>query len=107
MKILFLFFIASLLQLQLSNSQTIGNWALSSKDLPVYQYTGSLPFNAFDKNGKDADLPADSYFLLGNYRMTLITHVSGIYQFLTAERAWAIKNKNLLHIRLIKLLSLL
>ncbi len=67
----------------------IGHWGMSSKGLPVYRYTGPLPFTAADKNGKDANLPEDPYFLLGNYRMTLITHASGIYQFLTAERAWA------------------
>lgn len=69
--------------------QKIGNWSVSEKGLPVYKYTGKLPFNAIDKNGKDANLPEDPYFLLGNYRMTLITHASGIYQFLTAERVWA------------------
>lgn len=34
-------------------------------------------------------LPDDPYFLLGKYKMTLFTHVSGIYQFMTGERAWA------------------
>lgn len=67
----------------------IGTWGFSSKGLPIYQYTGNLPFHATDKNGKDSYLPNDPYFLLGNYRMTLITHASGIYQFLTAERVWA------------------
>ncbi len=66
-----------------------GNWTLSSKGLPVYNYTGKLPFSAVDKEVKDAMLPNDPYFLLGNYRMTLITHASGIYQLLTAERTWA------------------
>lgn len=62
---------------------------MSAKGLPVYQYTGALPFIAVDKDGKDANLPEDPYFLLGNYRMALITHASGRYQFLTAERVWA------------------
>lgn len=69
--------------------QKIGDWTLSASQLPVYQYTGRLPFTANDPNGKDANLPEDPYFLLGNYRMGLLTHVSGTYQFLTAERAWA------------------
>ncbi|RYC70971.1 hypothetical protein [Spirosoma sordidisoli] len=70
-------------------AQPIGNWGMSAKALPVYHYTGPLPFTAIDKNGQDANLPEDPYFLLGNYRMALITHASGRYQLLTAERAWA------------------
>lgn len=89
MKANVLFFITVLLQIQISYSQKFGNWSFSKKGLPVYNYTGAIPVTAFDKDGKDANLPEDPYFLLGNYRMTLITHVSGIYQFLTAERAWA------------------
>jgi cellobiose phosphorylase len=67
----------------------VGQWAFSTKGLPVYQYTGPLPAKAVGKEGKDAMLPDDPYFLLGNYRLTLFTHASGIYQFLTGERAWA------------------
>ncbi|HVF97545.1 MAG TPA: hypothetical protein VM871_09500, partial [Flavisolibacter sp.] len=74
---------------QVLYSQKFGSWSFSAKGLPVYNYTGALPVTAFDKDGKDANQPEDPYFLLGNYRMTLITHASGIYQFLTAERAWA------------------
>ncbi len=70
-------------------AQKFGTWGFTSKGLPVYNYTGTIPVTAFDKDGKDAAQPEDPYFLLGNYRMTLITHASGIYQFLTAERAWA------------------
>lgn len=81
--------IACFLYLQTGYSQKIGFWTLSATGLPVYQYTGALPFVAVDKDGKDANLPEDPYFLLGNYRMALLTHVSGTYQFLTAERAWA------------------
>ncbi|CCH00423.1 hypothetical protein FAES_2414 [Fibrella aestuarina BUZ 2] len=62
---------------------------MTALGLPAYTYTGKLPFTAVDKNGKDANLPEDPYFLLGNYRMALLTHASGVYQFLTAERAWA------------------
>ena len=89
MKFFSLLLIASTLQLPHAYSQKFGHWAFSAAGLPVYQYTGALPVTAFDKDGKDANQPEDPYFLLGNYRMTLITHASGIYQFLTAERAWA------------------
>ncbi len=74
---------------QILFSQKFGGWRWSQSGLPVYHYTGALPVTAFDKDGKDANQPEDPYFLLGNYRMALITHASGIYQFLTAERAWA------------------
>lgn len=89
MKIILVFLVAFSFQWQPAHSQKFGSWAWSSNALPVYQYTGPLPVTAFDKDGKDANLPEDPYFLLGNYRMTLITHASGIYQFLTGERAWA------------------
>ncbi len=89
MKFTLLFFLAGLFHRQAAYAQPIGHWALSTTGLPVYHYTGVLPFRAADKNGKDADLPEDPYFLLGNYRMALLTHASGRYQFLTAERAWA------------------
>lgn len=75
--------------MSLSGNAQIGEWASSSTGLPVYRYTGRLPFVAVDQAGNDARLPEDPYFLLGNYRLTLITHASGTYQFITAERAWA------------------
>lgn len=78
-----------LLSAQFAIGQGMGNWKLSSKDLPVYEFTSKIPVKALDKEGKDAMLPDDPYFMLGNYRMTLFTHVSGIYQFMTGERGWA------------------
>ncbi|MBC7722614.1 MAG: hypothetical protein H7068_11360, partial [Pedobacter sp.] len=71
---------------------TIGSWSFTQNELPFFEYKAQLPFVAFDKNGKDADLPEDPFFLLGNYRIGLITHASGIYQLLTAERVWARMN---------------
>ena len=41
--------------------QPIGNWAMSDKALPVYHYTGPLPFTAVDPNGKDANQPYKPY----------------------------------------------
>lgn len=89
MKTIFTFFVLLLHLIPTARGQKYGAWEWSAKGLPVYHYTGALPVTAVDKDGKDANLPEDPYFLLGNYRMTLITHASGIYQFLTAERAWA------------------
>ena len=40
-------------------------------------------------DGKPANLPDDPYFLLGNYRMTVFAHASGIYEFISGEREWA------------------
>ncbi|GAB4033887.1 hypothetical protein [Spirosoma jeollabukense] len=88
MKSVFLLMIGLLVGQQTVCAQPIGSWGLSAKGLPIYQYMGSLPFTAKDNNGQDANLPENPYFLLGNYRMTLLPHVSGTYQLLTAERAW-------------------
>ncbi|MBC7914320.1 MAG: hypothetical protein H7Y07_09370, partial [Pyrinomonadaceae bacterium] len=81
-------FIGFFLCLQTSNANPIGNWAWSKKGFPFYQYKGALPFKAVEPNGKDALQPEDPYFLIGNYRLALFTHASGIYQLITAERAW-------------------
>ncbi|WP_300699785.1 hypothetical protein [Bacteroides sp.] len=69
--------------------QRIGEWGSTSQGLPIYQYQGGLPFQALDNEGNDSRLPEDPYFLLGNYRLGLFTHVSGIFQFITAQRVWA------------------
>ena len=74
---------------KVATAQGLGTWSWSTAGLPVYQYTGQLPVKALDKAGQDAMLPDDPYFLLGNYRLTLFAHTSGIFQFLTGERAWA------------------
>ncbi len=70
------------------NSQ-IGQWSFIRNELPQYQYMGTLPFEAVDNDGNDSRLPEDPYFFIGNYRLGLFTHVSGIYQFMTAERTWS------------------
>lgn len=67
----------------------IGHWSADGSGLPAYSYTGALPFTAFDKKGNVTEQPEDPYFLLGNRRITLIPHVSGIVEVMTAERAWA------------------
>ncbi len=42
-----------------------------------------LPYCRYD------DSDSDLRFLLGNYRMNLITHSNGIYQIISGERVWA------------------
>lgn len=72
----------------------IGEWTSTVQGLPAYRYLGDLPFQALDNEGNESNLPADPYFLLGNYRLGLFTHVSGIFQFMTAQRVWARINFN-------------
>lgn len=67
----------------------IGHWSADGSGLPAYSYMGALPFTAFDEKGNVTEQPEDPYFLLGNRRITLIPHVSGIVEVMTAERAWA------------------
>lgn len=83
-----IFLIIFILQFTPAKSNDIGNWGFTSLGLPFYQYTGNLPFNVKDKTGQDSGLPNDPYFLLGNYKMSLVTHASGIYELLNAQRVW-------------------
>ena len=69
--------------------EPFGSWGEDPSGLPYYEYTGGVPFEAFDENGDRTELPEDPYFLLGNYRISLITHAGGMYEILTAERGWA------------------
>ena len=73
----------------MGQNQSIGHFAWDEQYLPVFRYTGDLPFHAVDKAGKDTGLPADPWFLLGNYQLTLFTHVSGAYELITGQRSWA------------------
>ncbi len=71
----------------------IGLWSTDEKGLPSFEYTGSLPYSATLENGGKVKLPADPWFLLGNYRLTLFTHVSGEYELITGEREWGRMNQ--------------
>lgn len=80
-----------------SIDKSLGEWIDGSEGLPCYVYRGPLhfacPYNTkpmFGLNGKM--LPDDPVFLLGNYRLTLFTHASGLMQILSGERAWARMN---------------
>ena len=86
-----------------STPLSMGGWIDDDFGLPGYRYTGPLrvPENAEQANGdlewrKAAEnralLPDDPVFLLGNYRLTLFAHASGLYQVVTAERAWGRMN---------------
>jgi len=71
----------------------LGHWADDDQGLPKFRYTGALPAVTMDRDGRQAKLPPDPWFLLGNYRLTLFAHVSGAMQLLTGERAWARLNQ--------------
>lgn len=73
-----------------AQNSAIGHWVEDESGLPCYQYTGALPYQKGDAIDSSQ---ADPFFLLGNYRLTLFTHVSGIYQMMTGERAWARLNQ--------------
>jgi hypothetical protein len=57
--------------LQMNAADKIGGWNYTENGLPFYEYRGKLPFAAVDKEGKDALLPGDPFFILGNYRCTV------------------------------------
>lgn len=76
-----------------SQDSPVGSWKLDKNNLPLFHYTGDIPFKAKNKDNKDANLNPDPYFLLGNYRLTLFTHASGKYQLITGERSWGRLNQ--------------
>jgi Glycosyl hydrolase 36 superfamily, catalytic domain len=75
------------------DDSSLGEWLDDDFGLPCYRYTGPLRFPASPKENGTAMLPDDPLFLLGNYRLTLFAHASGIYQIFTSERAWGRVNQ--------------
>ncbi|MBQ7981123.1 MAG: hypothetical protein IJ305_05885 [Oscillospiraceae bacterium] len=67
----------------------IGIWQHDTAGLPCFEYTGNLPYSAQLSDGTPVKLSVDPWFLLGNYRFTLFTHISGEYELISGERAWA------------------
>jgi len=67
--------IAGLLGFTLSAS---GKWGETPAGLPYYTYEGT-----------SVSPEEDPAFLLGNYRMSLMTHASGLYQIMSGERSLA------------------
>lgn len=55
-------------------------WGETPAGMPYVQYSGSFT---------SGNSVTDPYFLLGNYRMNLLTHASGTYQLMSGERVWA------------------
>lgn len=71
----------------------IGHWSSDKAGLPCFEYTGKIPYSAKLDNGTDVKLPEDPWFLLGNYRFTLFTHISGEYELISGQRSWARVNQ--------------
>lgn len=71
----------------------LGFWGSDSAGLPTFEYTGALPYSEKLDNGTAVKLPDDPWFLLGNYRFTLFAHVSGEYELISGQRAWARVNQ--------------
>lgn len=71
----------------------IGEWKTDKDGLPAFSYTGSVPYTATLANGDSVKLDPDPWFVLGNYQLTLFTHVSGRYELITGQRAWARMNQ--------------
>lgn len=71
----------------------VGYWGEDTSGLPCFYYTGSLPAICLEPDGKAAKVPEDPWFLLGNYQLTLFTHVSGAYELITGQRAWGRMNQ--------------
>ena len=75
------------------NTSPIGYWLTDDNGLPAFSYTGALPFHAWLADGSEAKIGEDPWFLLGNYQLTLFTHISGEYEILTGQRSWGRMNQ--------------
>ncbi len=71
----------------------LGHWSSDKMGLPCFEYTGNIPYSAKLDNGTDVKLPEDPWFLLGNYRFTMFTHISGEYELISGQRSWARVNQ--------------
>lgn len=72
---------------------SLGDWIEDDYGLPAYHYTGPMRFPDSPMRDGAPMIPDDPFFLTGNYRLTLFTHASGLYQILTGERAWGRMNQ--------------
>jgi cellobiose phosphorylase len=72
-----------------ATSASLGHWFEDDHGLPGYQYTGPMRFPDSPREGSTILLHDDPYFMLGNYRLTLFTHASGLYEILSGESIWA------------------
>lgn len=76
-----------------ASTSSLGGWIEDGYGLPAYHYTGPMRFPNSPVRDRAPMIPDDPFFLTGNYRLTLFTHASGLYQILTGERAWGRMNQ--------------
>jgi len=76
-----------------TSTSSLGDWIEDGYGLPAYHYTGPMRFPNNPVRDRAPMIPDDPFFLTGNYRLTLFTHASGLYQILTGERAWGRMNQ--------------
>ena len=77
----------------LTYASNIGKWIYDEVGLPCFNYSGTLPYVTPNISNDAFSQCDDPYFLLGNHRLTVFQHTSGIYQILSGERAWGILNR--------------
>jgi hypothetical protein len=76
-----------------ASASSLGDWIEDDYGLPAYHYTGPMRFPNSPQRDSAPMIPDDPFFLTGNYRLTLFTHASGLYQIITGERAWGRMNQ--------------
>lgn len=72
---------------------SLGQWIDDDHGLPAYHYAGPMRFPKSPVRDGQPMIPSDPFFLTGNYRLTLFTHASGLYQLITGERVWGRMNQ--------------
>jgi cellobiose phosphorylase len=73
----------------------LGGWTEDIRNLPAYRFEADLPLNTRDAAGAPYPLDPDPFFLIGNYRISVFTHASGLVHILTGERGWTHVNEPL------------
>ena len=87
-KKLFLSVAAALLAVFQVRAQTpLGHWLEDGNGLPAFSYDAALPYQVMLSDGTEPKMRNDPWFLLGNYRITVFTHVDGTLELITGERS--------------------
>lgn len=63
----------------IATASPAGRWFETPAGLPYFEYA----------DAPEAEGEGDPYTLIGNSRLNLLTHVSGVYEFMSGERVWA------------------
>ena len=73
----------------MASASPVGRWVDDPDLLPAFELTAKLPLQSLDAAGQPVPVRDDPIFLLGNYRLSLFVHGSGLYQVVAGERLWA------------------